>query len=58
MLIGALGIGPTEALLRLRTHAFLHDATASETAWAIVEGRLSLDPADWLDPGGPTEGTG
>lgn len=58
MLIGALKIGPTEALLRLRAHAFLHDTTAAATAWAIVEGRLSLDPADWLDPGGPTEGVG
>lgn len=50
MLIGALDIGPTEALLRLRAYAFAHDMTAADTAWAIVEGELSLDPADWLDP--------
>ena len=55
MLIGALDVGPTEALLRLRAYAFAHDMTAAETAWAIVEGRLSLEPGDWLEPGGPTE---
>ena len=53
MLIGALDIGPTEALLRLRAYAFAHDMTAAETAWAILEGRLSLEPGDWLDSGGP-----
>ena len=51
MLIGALGVGPTEALLRLRAYAFAHDMTATDTAWAIVEGRLSLDPGDWSAPG-------
>ena len=55
MLIGALDVGPTEALLRLRAYAFAHDMTAAETAWAIVEGRLSLEPGDWLEPSGPTE---
>ena len=34
----------------LRAYAFAHDMTAADTAWAIVEGKLSLDPADWLDP--------
>ena len=56
MLIGALDVGPTEALLRLRAYAFAHDMTAAEAAWAIVEGRLSLEPDDWNGPGGPTEG--
>lgn len=51
MLIGALDVGPTEALVRLRAYAFVHDMTATDTAWAIVEGRLSLDPGDWLAPG-------
>ena len=52
MLIGALDVGPTEALLRLRAYAFAHDMTAAETAWAIIEGRLSLEPDDWREPGG------
>ncbi|MCZ2858018.1 GAF and ANTAR domain-containing protein [Blastococcus sp. VKM Ac-2987] len=51
MLIGALDVGPTEALLLLRAYAFAHDMTATDAAWAIVEGRLSLDPGDWLGPG-------
>ncbi len=58
MLIGALDIGPTQALLRLRAYAFAHDMTATDTAWAIIEGALSLDPADWLDPGERREETG
>lgn len=58
MLVGALDIGPTEALLRLRAYAFAHDMTAADTAWAIVEGRLSLDPAHWLEPGGRGEEPG
>ena len=56
MLIGALDVGPAEALLRLRAYAFAHDMTAAETAWAIIEGRLSLEPGDWVEPGGPKEG--
>ncbi|WP_209308968.1 GAF and ANTAR domain-containing protein [Blastococcus sp. CT_GayMR16] len=55
MLIGALDIGPTEALVRLRAYAFSHGATAAETAWAIVEGRVSLEPREWLGPDGTTE---
>ncbi len=52
MLIGALDVGPTEALVRLRARAFADGTTAAETAWAIVEGRLALEPGDWLTPGG------
>ena len=55
MLIGALDIEPAEALVRLRAYAFAHDSTAAETAWAIVEGRVSLEPGDWLGPGAVTE---
>ena len=54
MLIGALDIGPAEALVRLRAYAFAHGTTAAETAWSIVEGRVSLEPGDWLGPGAPT----
>lgn len=55
MLIGALDVGPAEALVRLRAYAFAHGLTAAETAWAIVEGRLSLDRGNWLGPDGTTE---
>jgi hypothetical protein len=58
MLIGALDVGPAEALVRLRAHAYAHDMTAAETAWAIIEGRVSLDPVDWVGPGGRQEGLG
>ena len=57
MLIGALDVGPAEALLRLRAYAFAHDMTAAETAWAIIEGRLSLEPDDWREPRDPTAGS-
>jgi hypothetical protein len=46
MLMGQLDIGPTEALVRLRAHAFAAGLTASEVAWAIVERRLSLAEDD------------
>lgn len=50
MIVGALDVDPTEALVRLRAHAFAHDKTAAEVAWAIVERRLLLDGPDWRDP--------
>ena len=50
MLVGALDIDPTEALVRLRAYAFTHDMTAAEVAWQIVERRLPLDSPDWRDP--------
>jgi len=45
MIMAQLGVGPAEALVRLRAHAFAHDQTASEVAWAVVERRLSFDDA-------------
>ena len=57
MLIGALDVDPAEALVRLRARAFAEGTTAVETAWAIVEGRLSLEPGDWLEPGAQTGGS-
>ena len=42
MVMEYLGVGPIEALLRLRGHAFAHGLTASEAAWAVVERRLML----------------
>ncbi len=43
MLMEHLDVGPTEALVRLRAHAFAMGQTASEVAWKIVERRLTLD---------------
>lgn len=52
MIIGASGVGPAEALVRLRAHAFAYGMTASQVAWAVVERQILLD-ADGLrrDPG-------
>jgi hypothetical protein len=46
MIMGRLDVGPEEALIRLRGHAFAHNMTASEVAWEIVERRLTLDDDD------------
>lgn len=43
MVMGQLGVGPTEALIRLRAHAFAHEMTASQVAWAIVSRGLTLE---------------
>ena len=50
MIVGALDVDATEALVRLRAHAYSRDLTAAELAWQIVERRLSLDGPDWQDP--------
>ena len=51
MLIARLGVGPTEALVRLRAHAFAHGMTASAVAWAIVRRELVLEADDpWPNP--------
>jgi hypothetical protein len=43
MLMGQLGCDPSEALVRLRAHAFAVGLTASEVAWLIVDRQLILD---------------
>jgi hypothetical protein len=43
ILIAQLGVGPTEAMVRLRAYAFAHDMTASAVAFDIIEHRLRLD---------------
>lgn len=43
MVMAQLGLGPTDALVRLRAHAFANDLTASEVAWQIIEHGLVLD---------------
>ena len=58
MIMAALDISPTDALVRLRAHAFAYGMTASEAAWAVVERRLSLDSDDWRsEPGQPSAGS-
>jgi hypothetical protein len=46
MLIAQLGVSPSEALVRLRGYAFLHDRTASQVAYEIIERRLRLTDDD------------
>ena len=53
MLMGQLGCGSSEALVRLRAHAFAVGRTASEVAWLVVERQLVLE-AD--PPAGASEG--
>ena len=55
MIMGATGIGPAEALVRLRAR-LRRGETASELAWAVVERRLVLDVDDWRTD--PDDGSG
>lgn len=50
MIMGALEVDATEALVRLRAHAFARGDTAAQVALAIVERRVPLDSPDWRDP--------
>jgi|SRR5665213_1523875 len=53
MVMTQLGVGPAEALARLRAHAFAQGLTASQLAWLIVERELSLESdREQTDPGG------
>lgn len=53
MLMGALGVDQTEALVRLRAYAYARDTTAAQVATSIVERRLLLTTPDWQDPPPP-----
>lgn len=55
MLITALDVDPTEALVRLRAHAIATGQTAIEVAKAIVERRLMLERDTWSGAGGDIE---
>jgi len=57
MIMAALDMGATEALVRLRGHAFAYGMTASEAAWAVVERRLTLDGDDWRYDSGSWKGS-
>lgn len=52
MIMDALAVGPAEALVRLRTHAFARGLTASELASAVVDRRVSLESDDFRNSGG------
>lgn len=56
MIMAQLDVGPTEALVRLRAHAFATNQTASEAAWAVVERRLRLPKDAWREPGAADAG--
>ena len=49
MIVGALGVDPTTALVRLRANAYARGMTAGELAWHVVERRAPLDSPDWHD---------
>lgn len=52
MVMAQLGVGPAQALARLRAHAFAQGLTASRVAWSIVDRELSLEPDnEQTDPG-------
>ncbi|HUR73861.1 MAG TPA: ANTAR domain-containing protein [Sporichthya sp.] len=51
MIVARLDVDPTEALVRLRAHAFAHGMTASAAAWAVVNRELVLDADNlWSSP--------
>lgn len=52
MIMGALDVDASDALVRLRAHAFAHSTTAGQVAAAIVNRWLSLDSPDWRDAPG------
>lgn len=57
MIMGQLDVGPAEALVRLRAHAFAHGLTASEVAWRVIERQLVLEADDSRrGPGGDHQG--
>jgi hypothetical protein len=43
MLMAQLGIGPVDALVRLRAHAYATDTSATQIARAIIDRRLRFD---------------
>lgn len=53
MIMGALDVAATEALVRLRAYAFAQGLTAGQAAWTIVERQVTLNGPDWQDPHWP-----
>lgn len=58
MIIGALDVDPTEALIRLRANAYARGMTASELSWAILDRRVALDDDGWRPPGSTNGSSG
>ena len=58
MIMGALGVDGTEALVRLRAYAFVAGLPVGEAAWAIVERQVALTGPDWQDDQQGRDGTG
>lgn len=56
MIIGAMNVSPTDALVRLRGLAYARGMTASELAWGIVERRVSLAGGDEWGSSEPDNG--
>ncbi|MCW2715966.1 MAG: hypothetical protein JWN88_3013 [Frankiales bacterium] len=54
MLMAQLDVGPAEALVRLRAHAFAEGVPVSQVAWRIIERELTLE----ADPPHPERGAG
>ena len=54
MVIGQLDVSAAEALIRIRAYAYTHDMTASDVAYAIIDGGLLL-PDDQREPGAHAE---
>ncbi len=42
LIMGQLGVGNMEALVRLRAYASTHDRTPSEVSWDVLERRLTV----------------
>lgn len=55
VLIAQLGVTATEALVRLRAHAFAHGKTTSQTAYDILEHRVHLGNDGTGRPAAPEE---
>ena len=53
LLMAVVGIGPAEALLRLRARAVARDTTAAAVAVSLLRDRQPPDPLDWSDGGMP-----
>ncbi len=47
MIVGALGVTPADAVVRLRAHAVSQGLTASEVAYQILDRRLVVSADDW-----------
>lgn len=47
MIMAQLGVGPEEAMLRLRAHAFVSEQRLAKVADGVLGGSIILEPDDW-----------